>query len=171
MGLALPKWIIEDKNNIWVLGLYGILFGGVLPYLVGSWWFGSRQKTKDGVNANTAAAFFKGLKEESGIDDIVGTLGKGYAWESKVGLKKSASNELHELESSVREQLGKEWDEILKLAGVGKDEGGEAYERRKRALVLLYSHFLRVQVSGTSLQKGELMVLSSLSNSPPEFHY
>lgn len=34
MGIALPQWIIEGKNNIWVLGLYGLLFGGVLPLLV-----------------------------------------------------------------------------------------------------------------------------------------
>jgi translocation protein SEC63 len=34
MGIALPQWIIEGKNNIWVLGLYGVLFGGVLPVLV-----------------------------------------------------------------------------------------------------------------------------------------
>lgn len=34
MGLALPSWIIESKNNIWVLGIYGIVFGGALPALV-----------------------------------------------------------------------------------------------------------------------------------------
>lgn len=34
MGIALPKWVIEGKNNIWVLGVYGILFGGALPTLV-----------------------------------------------------------------------------------------------------------------------------------------
>jgi preprotein translocase subunit Sec63 len=34
MGIALPKWIIEGKNNIWVLGAYGLVFGGALPALV-----------------------------------------------------------------------------------------------------------------------------------------
>ena len=34
IGLALPAWIIDSHNNIWVLGLYGILFGGFLPYFV-----------------------------------------------------------------------------------------------------------------------------------------
>lgn len=33
-GIALPQWIIEGKNNIWVLGLYGLVFGGILPLLV-----------------------------------------------------------------------------------------------------------------------------------------
>ena len=34
MGIALPKWIVEGKNNIWVLGFYGLVFGGALPALV-----------------------------------------------------------------------------------------------------------------------------------------
>lgn len=34
MGIALPKWIVEGKNNIWVLGVYGVIFGVALPYLV-----------------------------------------------------------------------------------------------------------------------------------------
>ena len=34
MGIALPKWIVESKNNIWVLGVYGLIFGGALPTMV-----------------------------------------------------------------------------------------------------------------------------------------
>lgn len=34
MGIALPQWIVERKNNVWVLGVYGLLFGGALPALV-----------------------------------------------------------------------------------------------------------------------------------------
>ena len=34
MGIALPKWVVESGNNIWVLGVYGLIFGGALPALV-----------------------------------------------------------------------------------------------------------------------------------------
>lgn len=34
MGIALPRWIVEAQNNIWVLGVYGLLFGVSLPMLV-----------------------------------------------------------------------------------------------------------------------------------------
>jgi translocation protein SEC63 len=108
------------------------------------------------VNTLTAAAFFKSLKEESGMDDVVGTLGKSYAWESVKG-PRNAEKELENLEKTVSTKMGKEWTEILKLAGVGKDE--EAYERRKKALVLLYVHFLRVNVVGASLQRGSFVRL------------
>lgn len=34
MGLALPTWVVASKNNFWVLGVYGVLFAGLLPMLV-----------------------------------------------------------------------------------------------------------------------------------------
>jgi translocation protein SEC63 len=34
MGIALPKWIVESQNNVYVLGAYGLLFGICLPYFV-----------------------------------------------------------------------------------------------------------------------------------------
>ena len=155
VGIAIPQWIIEGKNNIWVLGFYGLIVGGFLPLLVGRWWFGSRQKTKDGVNAESAAVFFKGLREDSIMSDVVGVVGRAYQWESAAKVQE-ANIELKELEKNVAGQMGAEWREALRLAGVGKERSGNklGYERRKRALVLLYAHFLRIKVVGTSLQKG-----------------
>ena len=34
----------------------------------------SRQKTKDPINAQSAAAFFKSIKEGSSMEEVVGTL-------------------------------------------------------------------------------------------------
>ena len=34
MGIAIPPWVVEARNNIWVLGAYGVLFGGALPAIV-----------------------------------------------------------------------------------------------------------------------------------------
>lgn len=34
MGIALPRWIVEAHNNIWVLAFYGGLFGVGLPVAV-----------------------------------------------------------------------------------------------------------------------------------------
>jgi translocation protein SEC63 len=154
MGIALPQWIIEGKNNIWVLGMYGVIFGGVLPVLVGRWWFGSRQKTKDGVSALSAASFFKSLSEDSGVEDVVATLGKSYAWEYN-SPPKNVGPGLEELERNVSSKMGADWEAVLKLTGAGKTSvDNEAYVRRKRALVLLYAHFLRLEVGASSLQKG-----------------
>jgi hypothetical protein len=34
MGIALPTWVVEAQNSGWVLGVYGLVFGLGLPYLV-----------------------------------------------------------------------------------------------------------------------------------------
>ncbi|CAA7269196.1 unnamed protein product [Cyclocybe aegerita] len=155
MGIALPKWIIEGKNNIWVLGVYGLVFGGALPALVGRWWFGNRQKTKDGIYAQSAAAFFKTLKEESGMEDVVGALGKAYQWELDASKTKSTA-ELDTLEKTITEKLGAKWTEVRKVA---VDYDGKLHEARKRALVLLYAHLLRLEIKDAGLKKQQKEVL------------
>ncbi|KAG1764642.1 translocation protein sec63 [Suillus occidentalis] len=139
MGIALPKWVIEGKNNIWVLGVYGILFGGALPTLVGRWWFGNRQKTKDGINAKTAAAFFKALTDNS-------------------GMKEAPQQGLDKLEKQIDEKMGDQWREVKDLvASGGKCEGTE-----QRALVLLYAHFLRLKIKQAKLLLQAPMLLNAL---------
>lgn len=147
MGIALPKWIIEGKNNIWVLGAYGLVFGGALPALVGRWWFGNRQKTKDGIQAESAAAFFKTVKEESSTQEVVGALGKAYKWEM-AAVKPNLG--LDELEKAIESQLGASWTEIRKLL---LDYNGDLHESRRRALVLIYAHLLRLDIHDAGLKK------------------
>ncbi|GBE78987.1 Translocation protein [Sparassis crispa] len=153
MGIALPKWIVESGNNIWVLGAYGAIFGGALPALVGRWWFGNRQKTKDGVNARSAAAFFKNLSEESGIDDVVGTLGKTFEWEWPFVESAKDDSELLDLENKIKQKLHGKWDVLKKLAEA------DEHEHRHRAFVLLYAHLLRLPVASSSLRKEQEQVL------------
>ncbi|PPQ95847.1 hypothetical protein CVT26_015977 [Gymnopilus dilepis] len=155
MGIALPKWIVEGQNRIWVLAAYGVLFGGALPALVGRWWFGSRQKTKDGIHAQSATAFFKSLKEESTIEECVAALGKAYKWELAPG-KTKASAELDELEKEIKQQLGPKWTEVRRLT---QDYDGELHESRRKALVLLYAHLLRMEVKDAGLKKQQTEVL------------
>lgn len=32
--IAIPTWVVEGKNNIWVLGAYGLVLGGGIPFVV-----------------------------------------------------------------------------------------------------------------------------------------
>jgi len=32
--IAIPRWVVEGKNSFWVLGLYGLVLGGAIPYVV-----------------------------------------------------------------------------------------------------------------------------------------
>lgn len=115
----------------------------------GRWWFGTRQKTKDGVNARSAAVFFKSLKEGSGMDEVVGILGKAFEWEwSKA--QKTATTEVDGIEAKIEQNLGDKWRQIRRQAG---SVGHDYFDSKRKALVLLYSHLLRIPVSN-SLRKG-----------------
>lgn len=142
MGIALPSWIVAGKNNIWVLGLYAILIGGVLPGMVGRWWFGSRGKTKDGVEARTAEGFWKGVEEGSGIGDIVRVVGGAFKHEAQT----NNAGDLSEVEKEIEKRVGNEWKEMNKA--VARDE------KAQRALALLYAHFLRLDLGSKALEQG-----------------
>lgn len=153
MGIALPKWIVESQNNVWVLGVYGLLFGGALPLLVGRWWFGNRQKTKDGINAKSASAFFKSIREDASTEDVVGALGKAFEWElPTTKAAHSADAELDELDKAVSSKAGSQYVEVKKLA---RDAQGQLHESRRRALILIYAHLTRTEIKSPHLQKGE----------------
>ncbi|PIL36583.1 transporter [Ganoderma sinense ZZ0214-1] len=149
-GLALPPWV---ANNIWVLAVYGVIFGGALPAIVGRWWFGNREKTKDGVHARSAATFFKTLSEESSMDDVTASLGK--AFENEIAKAGKAESELDKLESQIQERLAAKWEELVRLAEFVPGE----HDTRRRAFILLYAHFLRVPLQSAALQKEQTALL------------
>lgn len=152
MGIALPKWIVEAQNNIWVLAAYGLIFGGALPAMVYNWWFGSRQKTKDGVFNDTAAAFFKAVQETSEMPDVVRALGQAAEWR-KVEVKGAAAEEeLKKLEELIKERLGEGWTDVR--SSIPKEETG-----RIRALTLLHAHLLRLPVNDPTLQAVQARVV------------
>ena len=167
-GIALPQWIVESKNNVWVLGVYGLLFGGALPALVGRWWFSSREITKDGINARSAAEFFKSMREDSGADQVFGTLGKSFSWELSSRSSSSAdAAELQRLDRELTGKVGKPWNSIQSVLRPGDDI-------RRRALILLYAHLLRIDVKRPSLVNRKLSPPSpctflTLSQSRPKF--
>ncbi|KAI0313248.1 Sec63 Brl domain-containing protein [Amylostereum chailletii] len=150
MGIALPRWIVEAQNNVWVLGVYGLVFGCALPALVGRWWFGSQDKTKDGIIAQTAAIFFKTLTEFSDINEVVDALGRASEWERIP--EKGAQDELKSLENTIATKLGDRWTQLHSLATDGQ-------ERRLRALILLHAYLLRLPIHDSGLQKAQRQVL------------
>lgn len=109
MGIAIPQFIIESKNNIWVLGLYGLIFGVGLPILVGRWWFGSRNFTKDGVQTRTAELFFKSIKEDIGETDLVSSVGNALPWERPIKRTKGSASAVNDLRQQIVSRVGRGW--------------------------------------------------------------
>ncbi|KIM21614.1 hypothetical protein M408DRAFT_333359 [Serendipita vermifera MAFF 305830] len=144
VGLALPPWVVDAHNNIWVLGMYGLVIGGVLPYIVGKWWFGSRSRTKDGVQVDTASIFFKDIAEETTAPVLVSSLGKACESEKPQILKAIKHDaEVELLTRKVAESLGASANTIFANL---KSPGS------KLAFTLLYAHLARIPVPSPSLR-------------------
>ncbi|CDZ98614.1 Molecular chaperone (DnaJ superfamily) [Phaffia rhodozyma] len=173
--VAIPKWVIEGKNGSWVLAVYGLVIGGILPWLVGKWWFGTRQYTKDGTTNSTAATFFRRLDEMTSVSDLISILASASEFTSpaseaskKVAKdKKTIKAELGALEEAVRKratELGLEgqnvdWEET----GLGEVMGGRFDSLgNKRAGVLIWGHLLRIQWDSPSVREETAELLLSL---------
>uniref|UniRef100_T1JAW5 Tryptophan--tRNA ligase, cytoplasmic n=1 Tax=Strigamia maritima TaxID=126957 RepID=T1JAW5_STRMM len=57
-GIALPSWIVEKENSVWVLGLYACVFMVALPTVVGTWWYRSIKYGGDQVLLDTTQMYF-----------------------------------------------------------------------------------------------------------------
>ena len=115
---VIPIQFIEGKNNVLVLGLYAPVFDFSLPALVGRWRFGNQKKIKDGVNVKTPASFFLSVKEEWGIYELAGLLGRGLANELQLG--SGSENGLKELETRFGNGLERSGELIRTLLVLGK---------------------------------------------------
>ena len=57
-GIALPAWIVEKENSIWVLGLYTLVFMIGLPTVVAIWWYRSSKFSADQVLIDTTQMYY-----------------------------------------------------------------------------------------------------------------
>ncbi|XP_044728876.1 translocation protein SEC63 homolog isoform X2 [Chrysoperla carnea] len=57
-GIALPAWIVEKENTVWVLGLYALVFMVALPTVVGTWWYRSIRFSGDQVLLDTTQLYY-----------------------------------------------------------------------------------------------------------------
>lgn len=77
IGIALPKFLIQQGNGKYVLVVYGALLGVLLPFLVGSWWYGTQSMTKDKVLIPSAGNLFKEYDGDMAEGGVVGALSSG----------------------------------------------------------------------------------------------
>jgi translocation protein SEC63 len=77
IGIALPKWMVEEGNRWFVVAFYGILLGVVLPYTLGSWWYGTQARTKERILHASAGNLFREYKEDIDEEGVIGALSVG----------------------------------------------------------------------------------------------
>ncbi|XP_053572244.1 LOW QUALITY PROTEIN: translocation protein SEC63 homolog [Bombina bombina] len=56
-GIAFPAWIVDQKNSMLVLLVYGLAFMVILPVVVGSWWYKSIRYSGDQILIRTTQIY------------------------------------------------------------------------------------------------------------------
>ena len=153
IGIALPKFIVTDGNGKYVLLIYGVLLGVLLPYVVGRWWYGTQRMTKEKVLLASAGNLFKEYKEDLADGDVVNALSCGEEYKDILSGNKIDSG-LGEIEKSVVWRNGPE----RSTTGLTpKDQAKlQSYEgARRKASALIWAYLGRVTLDGASLDDGQ----------------
>lgn len=153
IGIALPKFIVTDGNGKYVLLVYGLLLGVLLPYIVGKWWYGTQRLTKEKVLIASAGKLFKEYSDFISEGGIVAALSTGEEYKEMLKGDKADTG------------LGKVENRILAAGENGSTAGGlnskdtETLGKidgglRRKVLALLWAYLGRVELDDPTLSDG-----------------
>lgn len=157
IGIALPKFIITDGNGKYVLLVYGLLLGVLLPYVVGKWWYGSQRMTREKVLIASAGKLFREYTEDMDDGDAVYAL--SCAEEFQEVLK---GNEADSGTGKIEQIVAEENDLGPSGAGFTKDDLTKLKALdgvRRKVVALLWAYLGRKRVDGSTLDDGELVCI------------
>jgi translocation protein SEC63 len=157
IAIALPKAMVSDGNGKYVILVYFMLFGVLLPYLVGSWWYGTQRQSKEGVLMESANRLFRQYEDNISEGGVVTALSTGKEYETTFRGDKADSG-LSKIESRILAE-----GEASPFAGgltVKEKEKLEDLESgpRRKALALLWAYLGRVELDDDALTRAKFEV-------------
>lgn len=146
IGIALPKLLISKGNGKYVLLVYGLLLGVLLPYTVGTWWYGTQRLTKDNVLHASAGNMFREYDSELPETGILGVLSSGVEFAGAIPEAEEISG-LKEIEAAILSGDNK------KLLRRSEREKLQALPEgsRKKILSLLWAYLTRTDLQDAKL--------------------
>ena len=160
IGIALPSFIVSEGNGKYVILLYTLLLGVLLPYVVGSWWYGTKRRSKDGVLMASANNLFRQYEDSIDASGIVTALSSGQEYQD-LFKGDQADSGLSKIESRIlaKSDLPKTAPYVAGLSAKDKAklEDLDSGPRRK-ALALLWAYLGRVELDDAELTKAKYQV-------------
>ncbi|XP_037100520.1 translocation protein SEC63 homolog isoform X2 [Syngnathus acus] len=140
-GIALPAWIVDQKNSMLVLLVYGLAFMVILPVVVGTWWYRSIRYSGDQILINTTQLFMHFMYKTPNMNmkRLVMVLTAAFEFDPR-------SNK----EATIRPTDNIEVPQLIRELGninVKKKEPPFCYPYSLKARVLVLSHLARMDVS------------------------
>ena len=168
IGIALPKFIVTDGNGKYVLLVYGLLLGVLLPYIVGKWWYGTQRMTKENVLLASASNLFKEYNENITDGDVLNALSSGEEYKDVLAGNKADSG-LGKIEKSIIQE-----DKAGPIMTQKDRQKLESYDgARRKAAALLWAYLGRIRLDGASVDDGQsnpsLEALSHANRSVEKF--
>ncbi|OTA59958.1 hypothetical protein K449DRAFT_332907 [Hypoxylon sp. EC38] len=157
IGIALPKFIISEGNGKYVVLVYALLLGVLLPYYVGSWWYGTQRITKEGVLVESANNLFREYSENMDEGDLVTALSAGKEFQEVLKGDKAESG-LAKIESRILAE-----GQVTSFAGGLSVKDKEKLEDldsgvRRKVLALLWAYLGRVELEDPALNSAKYLV-------------
>ena len=152
IGIALPQFIVTEGNGKYVLLLYGLLLGVLLPYVVGRWWYGTQRYTKEKVLIASAGNLFREYKNNLSAGRIISVLSAGEEYNQM--LKGRAESGLATLEKKILAEAENGDNSV----GLPKEDAQLLKEldntNRRKALALLWAYLARTELDDPVLDSG-----------------
>ncbi|QSS65334.1 translocation protein sec63 [Histoplasma capsulatum] len=152
IGIALPKFIVTEGNGKYVLLVYGLLLGVLLPYVVGKWWYGTQRYTKEKVLVASAGNIFREYKDDLVGGGIISALSSGEEYKQMLK-NENAESGLAKVEKKILS------DDDSTASGTSltpKDRKLLAdleNASRRKALALLWAYLGRVELDDPNLNE------------------
>lgn len=162
-GIALPSWIVEKENSIFVLGLYALVFMIALPTVVGIWWYRSIKFNGDQVLLDTTNIYYYFIHKTDNlmIKRVIAVIAASLEFE------RGHNSEIIERPTDQYEvpNLIKEIPNL----GESNKERPLCYPYSIKARVLIYAHLSRLKLPPTTLELDKLYIVKRIPTLVQEF--
>ncbi|KAL2912598.1 secretory subunit [Polyrhizophydium stewartii] len=154
LGLALPKWLVEEGNN----RIASADLTALIRICVARWWSTAKHMTRNKVANETMALFYREIKDQMGFKPLLEILSRSFEFrELATRGSNSAYDELAEqVRVAMENKTHDRFDKTKKLQGHAKDPVSVA---AFRAQLLITAHMLRVKPKNAALQEEMIKVV------------
>ncbi|KAJ3015678.1 secretory subunit [Thoreauomyces humboldtii] len=155
LGLALPRWLVEEGNSSKVLFVYTAMFMIMLPALVARWWSKAKHLNKDKILNPTMAKFYRELTATLGFEGLLELVCKADEFYTLITLDKNDAAALDELTAEVATVMAQQTTFTWKKKPAPKDA---QTAMQQKVYLLMTSYLLRIAPPTSKLVEEQRLV-------------
>nr|QCY50107.1 DNAJC23 [Apostichopus japonicus] len=153
-GIALPAWIVDQNNSVWVLAAYILAFIVILPIGVGTWWYRSIRYNAEEILMDTTQLFLHYIYKTPGMNlkRVMMILSGAFEF------RKSHNSQVVQRPSD-NEELPPLLKEFSSDIGLKNKEQPFCQPYSVKARILLYAHLARNDLPPKTLDQDRLLIV------------